>query len=259
MNRALAEKIVELDRHLISLVTEADVDAHERLISRVESESEADVALQLSSGSDPTCSCRPCRVAEYRHVEAAEDLPAILGVQEEQVVATEPERSVSAKIIGAAEHRLHVEGNGFVPSFVNVVTDFARSAITRRLVEERNVLLRFQIEPPEVAPPESAVTEVVKLRDVVAAAARSSREVAVVVLHESHQAEEVRLLLDSGNAIDPLRGDEAGVGAGADVVKDVSGRSARAKLWQELYGDSPVDRRIFVAVIAASLRDGIRP
>ena len=120
------------------------------------------------------------------------------------------------------------------------------------LVKQRNVLLRFKIEPAEVALTERAVTEVVKLRNVVSAGARTGRVIPVVVLHESACAEEIGMRFDARNAVNLLRRYEATIVAGTNVVKYVTGGCTCSKLWHYFETYRSINRRVLVAIGTAA-------
>src|SRR5687768_11367141 len=111
MNRAFLEHVVKFDPDLKSLMAEAHVHSKKCFVPGVGAEPESDVALQLpkieSGFVHEYFSC----VREQGHIQAAEYFPTVFRVHHYQVVAAEAIRAVAAKIVGAAEHRLHVERN----------------------------------------------------------------------------------------------------------------------------------------------------
>src|SRR3954470_11216752 len=90
VDRALLENVVELHPNLKTLVTEADVQPQKRFVSCVEAEAKPDVALHAIPGEVALAHEHLAGIREGRHIKAAEDFPAVLGVHYHQVVATEP-------------------------------------------------------------------------------------------------------------------------------------------------------------------------
>src|SRR6476620_10339611 len=103
MNRTLFKKIVELHPNLETFVTESHIQAQEGNIARIEPKTKADVRLHMAQIEIRSPREHLARIRKQRHIQAAEDLPAILGIGDEQVVIAEAERPEAAQVFGAAQ------------------------------------------------------------------------------------------------------------------------------------------------------------
>src|SRR4051812_12717884 len=177
-------------------MAEPDVQPEKRFVALIEPETEAEIALEAAWREIGTTIEYLARVSEECHVEAAENLVAILGIHHEQVVAAEAEGPVAAQVPRTAERRLHVERNRAAGAAIRQRRLRAHREYAP-LVQHRDELLRLQIHAAEVAHAERLVAVVAELNEVVAAAARSVGVVAPVVLREDAGPYEVRLRVDA--------------------------------------------------------------
>src|SRR5689334_25281774 len=98
MNRTLFEKIVELHPNLETFVAECDIQAQEGHIAGVEPKTKADVRLHMAQIEIRSPREHLARIRKQRHIQSAEDLPAILGIGDEPVVIADAERPDAAQV-----------------------------------------------------------------------------------------------------------------------------------------------------------------
>src|SRR5262245_33590535 len=87
----VAENVVEAKVDLHAVTAEGGVHPKERLIASVEAQTEAAGFFELAE--IPPLRRHAPHIAEQRHVEAAEHLPAVLGIHQHHVVAAEAIRT----------------------------------------------------------------------------------------------------------------------------------------------------------------------
>lgn len=142
-------------------------------------------------------------VGEEGHFHAVEDLPAVFRIHHQGGIVIEPERAEAAQVVIAAERGLQIERHPISGERAGSLNPAAQGD-GAALIEEWDVLLRFQIEAIErIRTTLRAVRG--ELRRVIFSPMGKERFVAQVELDEFSSLEKIALVLNAGAAASPYR------------------------------------------------------
>src|SRR5262249_31926942 len=96
---------------LKTLVAAGNVDANKWATLIVEAESYPAIALQMTEIEFAAARKHLAPVGEHRHIENAEHMPAVFGIQKQNVVVVETEWQNTRQLIKPSKDGVIVEGN----------------------------------------------------------------------------------------------------------------------------------------------------
>src|SRR5215813_172000 len=96
------EDMTEPHHEVLAFATaERSFDAQEDAVDGTEAEADPVVGLEIAEGKILGARCHLARIVEERAVDGGEDLPSVLGLEQQEIAIAETETAEAAQIVGA--------------------------------------------------------------------------------------------------------------------------------------------------------------
>src|SRR5688572_27734855 len=172
MRRCRSENMpISQNEMLTAAAAEGAFDPQEHAVARAEPEADPIVGLEAVEAEIFQARCDAARVVENGAVDRREDLPAILGLQQEDVLVPEAELPEAAQVVGTAQGALVVERHLLSRARFRGRRERAQRQHAA-IAEQRHILLQVHVDTAEGIPPEVAIVEALVDDLVLSAAAR---------------------------------------------------------------------------------------